>query len=114
MGDTYNITGQVGAVGREAKSEKNTFQQVSLNSSSDLSKLAEELTLLLAGMKNQPDAIDHFEELTVVKQAQEAAQQQDKPKLLEHLKSAGQWTFKVATDIGVNLAAEVIKKTMGM
>ena len=50
-GDTYNISGQAGAVGPGAHSHDNDFQQI--QSGIDLPKLAEELGRLRAAMKGE-------------------------------------------------------------
>jgi hypothetical protein len=60
-GDTYNISGQVGAVGPNSRAEHNTFNQIWNQSkdSIDLPKLAEELERLRTAMKqNASDDIE--------------------------------------------------------
>jgi len=105
--------GQAGAIGPDAKAEGNTFQQITLNSDNlDFPKLATELRVLLEAMKKQEGAVEHFQALNAVEQAEEAAKQQDAPKLLEHLKTAGDWTFKVATGIGTGLAVAALRQAM--
>jgi hypothetical protein len=116
MGDKYIISGQAGVVGKNARSKNNSFQQIHLSSGQpiDLQKLAGELTRLRDHLKKQPLTEDQDLIVADIVQAKKAAEAKDGSKVLTFLKSAGQWGFGVATDIGATLAAEVIKKSMGM
>jgi hypothetical protein len=111
----FNNYGQAGSMGNDNQVTDNTFQNISLNlTQADLSKLDEELGRLLEAMKKRPDALSHVQDLAVVENAHNAAKQGDESKLLGHLKKAGKWSFDVATAIGVELLAEVLKKTAGL
>lgn len=46
--------------------------------------------------------------------AEESAKQKDGPKVVEYLKSAGKWAFSIAEKIGVDLAKEALKNSLGM
>ena len=61
MGDQYNVTGQIGAIGPNAKAENNTFNQVMQQAASnlDLPALAAELATLRNSMRNQATEIEH-------------------------------------------------------
>lgn len=76
----------------------------------DLSQLAEELIRLRGAMKLESQASPE-EDIAVaaVAAAEIAAQRGDKLGILQHLKEAGKWAFKVATEIGVSVAASVIE-----
>ncbi len=116
MGDNYMISGQVGAVGRGASSTGNTFQQIHLSSGQplDLNKLAEELTRLRDHLKKKAQTDDQDLAVADIVQAKKAVEKGDENKALGFLRSAGQWALGAATDIGTNLAAEVIKKSMNL
>ena len=44
--------------------------------------------------------------------AEQAANAGDKQGVLRHLKNAGKWAADIASKIGVNVASELIKKSM--
>ena len=110
--DTYNVHGQAGAVGRHAHAHDMTFQQVQAGGL-DLPKLAEELERLRAAMSQKAErSREQDKALGAVAEAADAAAGGDGAGVLRHLKRAGAWTLEVAKDIGVDVAAEVIKKAM--
>ena len=80
----------------------------------DLPKLAEELTTLRAAMKAEAVEVEHDEAVAQIGKAQIEAKAGNGEKALAHLKSAGKWAFDTATKIGTSVAAEVIKKSMGL
>ena len=57
---------------------------------------------------------DQFRELAEISNAEAAAKAGKGSKVVEHLKKAGKWTFDVATNIGTDVAEEVIKKSIGL
>jgi len=107
--DTYNISGQAGAVGPGAHAHDMTFQQNQAGGL-DLPKLAEELGRLRKAMKDS--ATGTPEQDKAVADAEDAATKGDEPTTLRYLKSAGTWTLGFAQKIGVGLAVEAIKKAM--
>jgi len=116
MGDQYNVSGQAGAIGPAAHAHDMTFQQIwnQMGSQTDLAALAGELAMLRAAMEkeaNQP-----FEKFAVgaVAAAEESARQKDGPKVIEYLKSAGKWAFSIAEKIGVGLAKDALKASLGL
>jgi hypothetical protein len=114
-GDTYNISGQAGAVGPNARAEHNTFNQTvnQGNDSLDLVALAAELTQLrIAIAKMQDPSPQAAIAVGEIAKAEIAAGEKDTPKVMGHLKVAGKWAFETATKIGTSIAAEVIKKSM--
>lgn len=111
VGDHYNITGQVGAVGRNAKAEGNTFNQLLQQTASniDLPALAAELETLRISMRKHATEIEHDQAVVCIGAAEISAKNQDGAGALEHLKSAGKWAFDVATKIGTAVAAKAIQ-----
>ena len=116
MQDVYKNKGQVGAMGNNANATNNTFQQMwqEEGSNIDISSLINELALLREEMRRKAVTPEHDMAVGEVASAEKAGKSDDAPKMLEHLKNAGVWTLECARDIGVDVAAEVIKKTLDM
>lgn len=116
MGDQYNISGQAGAVGPNAHAHDMVFAQTwnQLESKVDLAKLADELSRLREAMER--DAVAPAEKLATgaVAAAEQSAREKDGPKAIEYLKTAGKWALSVAEKIGVDLAKEALKSTLGL
>jgi hypothetical protein len=109
--DTYNISGQAGAVGPGAQAHDNVFQQI--QGAIDLPKLAEELRRLRNAMKGETTGTGEQDKaIGTIAAAEEAATKGDGQAALQYLKSAGGWTLKVAEKIGVSIATEALKKAM--
>jgi uncharacterized protein YjbI with pentapeptide repeats len=105
MGDTYNISGgQIGAIGQHASASGNTFQQIT----AELSRLHEAMRNAAANPAQNAAADE-------VAKAEQAAKQQNEPKMRQHLKNAGKFALDCAKTIGTDVAAEYLKKmTLGM
>ena len=110
-GDTYNVSGQAGAVGPSAHAHDNTFQQI--QSGGDLPKLAEELGRLRVAMKGEATGTrEEDKAIGTVAVAEEAAAKGDGSAALRYLKSAGEWTLAIAEKVGVPVAIEALKRAM--
>ena len=116
MGDKYEIQGQAGAVGPGAHAHDIIFNQVwnQLSREIDIANLTEELTVLRKAMKKDAETLEHDTAVGEIAVAETAAKANDGPKALEHLKKAGKWAFGVAEKIGTTLAAEALKKALGL
>jgi hypothetical protein len=116
MGDQYNISGQAGAVGSNAHAHDMTFNQIGsqLENSVDLLQLADELSTLRQAMVKEAIELDHSIAVGDVAKAEQAAKSKDATKVAEYLKSAGKWTLDIASKIGVPLAIEALKRSMGI
>lgn len=116
MGNTYNISGQAGAVGDNAQAHDNTFNQIADHLQSvDLDELAKQLgELQQAIAAKQADSPQAAIALGEVAKAEIAAQEKKLSKVVEHLKAAGQWTLDFAKEVGKDVVAEAIKQSMGM
>jgi hypothetical protein len=109
--DTYNVSGQAGAVGPDAHAHDNVFQQS--QAGIDLPKLSEELGRLRNAMKDEATGTRGQDKaIGVVADAEEAATRGDCPAVLQYLKSAGEWTLGIAEKIGVDVAIEALKRAM--
>jgi hypothetical protein len=116
MGDQYNVSGQAGAVGNNAHAHDMTFTQTwnQLEGKIDLAKLAEELARLRAAMDQQAAAPGEKLATGAVAAAEQSARQNDGPKTVEYLKTAGKWALGVAEKLGIELAKEALKGALGM
>lgn len=114
MGDHYRVDGQAGAVGREAKAESNTFNQIKASAPTDLSTLAVELQSLRAALRERATTPDEDVAVAAVAQAMVAAEDGSDKDVQSHLKQAGRWALGVATTIGTTVAAGAIRSALGM
>ena len=116
IGDTYNINGPTGAVGPQANASDINFNQLwgEVSSEIDLPKLAEDLLQLRQELKEKAKEDEHYRAIAEISEAEKAAKEGKGPKVLEHLKNAGRWTFSVAEKIGTSLVTAALKKALGL
>jgi hypothetical protein len=116
MSSDTNIAGQGGAQGRYAHGHDMTFNQVvsQVDKTVDLEKLANERGKLREAMTQEAKETSHYLAVGEGAKAEEAAKAKASSKVVESLKAAGKWTLDVATKIGVSLATDVLKQSMGM
>jgi hypothetical protein len=116
MGDTYNVSGQAGAVGPNAHVHDVNFTQTwqQMQSSVDTSQLANELATLRAELERQGTEPAQKMAAGAVAAAEASARQNDGPKALEYLSSAGKWALDVAEKIGVAVATAAIRAALGV
>ena len=114
-GDNY-VTGQAGAVGPNAHAHDMSFQQFATQVASDLDlpRLAVELVTLRQALVGEMKSAEHGMSLGQVAAAEAAASKGDGPTVIKHLKGAGQWALDVATKLGLAIASEALKKSLGM
>jgi hypothetical protein len=113
MGDTYNVSGQAGAVGQNAHARDMNFNQVVNHF--DLPALAKQLGELREEMAKKQDsspqaAITQGE----AAKAEIAAKEGNTSKVFEYLKSGGQGLLDIAKETGKELLTAAIKASMGM
>ena len=63
-------------------------------------------------MKTAKSAAD-YQQLTLVAEAEEYAEKQDGSKMMEVLSKAGEGLFDFAKDVGVEITAKLLAKSMG-
>jgi hypothetical protein len=117
MGDIYNVSGQAGAVGPNAKSEHDTFVQ-SVNSEQipDLSVIATQLQIIRLAMKDRlasGSTAEQDDQIGQIAKAQIAAEKGDGDGVMAHLKNAGSWALDVAKEVGAEVVAKLLAKLMG-
>jgi len=116
MGDQYHISGQAGAVGPNAHAHDINFNQAwaQMAGKPDLAALADELQRLRTAMAAEAVAPEQHAAGGNVAAAEASARQGDGPSTLKYLKSAGKWALGVAEKIGVDLAKDALKGTLGL
>jgi hypothetical protein len=114
-GDTF-ITRNAGAVGPHATAHNTTITEHhgAPLAGVDLSALAVQLGSLKQAMKADAQDTSHFEAVAAISAAEDAAKKNDGSTTFAKLKTAGNWAFETATKIGVSVAAEALKKTIGL
>jgi uncharacterized protein YjbI with pentapeptide repeats len=113
MNDTYNVSGQAGAVGQNAHAHDMTFNQVVNHF--DLPALAKQLGELREEMVKRQDSSPQ----SVIVQgeaakAELAAKEGNTSKVIEYLKAGGQGLLDIAKETGKELLTAAIKASMGM
>lgn len=114
----YKAEGNVGAMGDNASATNFTQNSLKydLPDNFDYSKLRTELQSLKLHLQENKDEnnSEHLDAISSVIKAEKSASEKDKKGVLDYLKKTGNWALNAATQIGATLAAEVIKKSMGM
>ena len=111
MGDTtINISGgQQGAVGPGAQAHD--FTQVSNKTET----LGDGLGRLRAELERMPDKQpEHYMSLANVASAEKEAKAGNEAKAIDYLKKAGKLALDLATKIGVTVATEAVKGSLGL
>lgn len=106
---------QIGAVGSNAKSVKNKFQQniYSIPDNINFESLSKELKKLMEELKEKADSPKEFKAVSEVVEALDASKDKNGNKVVEHLLNGGKWVFNTAKEIGVSVVAELINRQMG-
>lgn len=114
-GDQINNYGQAGALGRYATGMINYRQQwTAIEDEVDLVALARELEQMRRQIQKSASSRSDFVQLGVLAEAEEHAEKREGSKTLETLSKAGMGLLGVAKDIGTDLAAKVIAKSLGL
>ncbi len=84
-----------------------------------LDELAKQLATLREAVKTtelDPSTTEEDRDIAVgqLRQAEKAAENDDGPGALAHLKTAGAWLLKVTTSVGVPIAIAAIKAALGI
>lgn len=74
--------------------------------------MARDLEILKNQLQNQAKTPKQKQAVIEVAMAEDEAKAKNGPKMIEYLKKGGKWTLDTATEIGTNVAAEVIKKAL--
>ena len=109
-----DVHGNVGNIGSHSAPVISIVKHNSNPQAEDLKGLAEELARLRLELKRCAETVDHDRAIVAVGEAEEAARKNDTSIVTEKLKVAGAWALDIASKIGVNVAAEALKKTIGL
>lgn len=112
-GDKYENSGQVGAMGRNAKVGSVSFD-MSRSTGAELSELAKELQKLVSALSAAATTDQERAQIDALNAAEQAAAAGDKSKLTAALKGVGPWALGAATAIGTGLAVAAIKGAAGI
>ncbi len=106
-----SVDAQSIAAGQNARAVTNIANQ---DLGLDLPELAKELEQLRMALRKEATDREHDAAVVAVGDAAEAAKQGNGSEVLDHLKKAGKWALDVATKIGVSIASDALKKSLGM
>lgn len=112
-GDTYNV-GQGVGVGRNVTMNNTTVNQAQGQEKLDLPTLADQLAKLRGEMKKEATTPEHDVSVGAIAAAESAAKKGDEKSTLEHLQDAGKWALELGIKIGVPVAIEAIKRSVGL
>lgn len=113
-GDQYEVTGRAGAVGPNAHVDSARMEQIwtRLADEIDMDRLRGELDSLRQELMARRLTADDDRVILEITQAAQAAEQGNGPGILSHLARTGRWALSTAKDIGVDLAAAMIKELL--
>jgi hypothetical protein len=112
-GDQFNITGQVGAAGRNSQGIVNVNERwQQMEGTIDLPKLAIELEQLRLVYLKPGSTRDDVKQAALLGDAAEAAENGDGSGVAAKLANAGPSVLKMARDIGTDVVAKVIAELM--
>ena len=98
--------------------ELNDYQQIWFDFQASIDdnryKLIKELSSLRKTLKDKSHSIEQDQAVGKIADAEQAAKSGDGASVIRHLKSAGKWVLDVSTNLGTNIATELIKKSMGL
>jgi hypothetical protein len=116
MGDQNINYGQAGAMGRGSTGTIDNYDKAwqQMAGSVDLNVLAAELSQLRGALRQKPTTVDEDKSIATVAEAEAEAKNGNGPGAIAKLAKAGTWVLGVAKEIGVTLAAEVLKKSIGL
>jgi hypothetical protein len=107
--------GQAGVVGDNGRSDNNTFVQGAPKLDAvDLAQLATALGELRRAIRQADASGEHDVELGELKKAEDAAKAGESGKVAQFLKASGQWALDFATKLGVEVAKDALKSTLGL
>lgn len=114
----YKTEGNVGILGDNVSVTNFTQNNLvyHLPANLDLRELSFELQTLKNHLQSTKDENndEHLDTLSNIIKAEKSANNEDRKGVVGFLKQTGKWALDAATEIGTSLAAEVIKKSMGI
>lgn len=115
QGDQYINNGIAGAIGPHSNGTINVQQQwTAIQNEIDFNALTTELEQLKKHLQQSALSSSDFQRLALLSEAEEHAKKRDGSKAMEVLAKVGNCALDVAKDIGTEIAAKVIAKSMGL
>jgi hypothetical protein len=112
-GDQFNNYGTTGAIGPNSVGMINVHQQwTAIQNDIDLNDLPGELEQLRKHLQQRASSSADYQQLALLTEAEEHAKKHDGGKAMEVLSKVGKGVLDVAKDIGTEIAAKVIAKSM--
>lgn len=98
--------------------ELNDYKQIWFDSQASMddyeNKLIKDLSDLREALKTKSRTVEQDQAVGKIADAEKAVLLEDGPTVIKHLKKAGKWVLDVSTNLGTNIATELIKKSMGL
>lgn len=114
-GDQINNYGNAGAIGRHSVGTINQqYRWAAIENQVDLSQVALELQTLRGELMKTAKTPADFQRLTLVAEAEQYAEKNDGPKVMEALLRSGKWLFDFATQVGTDITAKLLAKAIGL
>jgi hypothetical protein len=111
----YNNYGQSGAMGPHSVGSIHYQQQWAASANQvDLSQLISELQALRTELMKTAKTPADFQQLGLVAEAEQYAEKQDGPKVMEVLSKTGKGLLDFAKDVGTEITAKLLAKSMGL
>ena len=115
QGDQFNNYGITGAIGPNTVGTINVQQQwTAIHNQVDFNALTGELEQLRKHLQQSASSSSDYQQLALLSDAEEHAKKHDGNKAMEVLSKVGKGVLGVAKDIGTEIAAKVISKSMGL
>jgi len=114
-GDQFNNYGIAGAIGPNSLGTINFQQQWrAIQDEVDLNALTGELEQLKKHLQQSASSSSDYQRLALLSEAEEHVKRRDGSKAIEVLSKVGKGALDVAKDIGTEIAAKVIAKSIGL
>jgi hypothetical protein len=116
MGDKNVNYGQAGAIGRQSTGTIVNYSQAwqQMKDTIDLDALGSELAKLRSSLREKAQTPEEDKAVATIGEAELEAKKGNGAGVLSKLALAGTWVLGVAKEIGVKLATEALKKSLGM
>jgi hypothetical protein len=115
QGDQYINNGIAGAIGPHSVGTINIQQQwTAIQNEVDLNALTSELEQLKRHLQQSASSSFDYQTLALLSEAEEHTKKHDGSKAMEVLSKVGKGALDVAKDIGTEIVAKVIAKSMGL
>jgi hypothetical protein len=106
--------GNAVAIGRNSVGTINQQQWATAANQVDLSQIVSELQTLRTELIKTAKTPADFQQLSIIAEAEQYAERQDGPRVMEALSKSGKWLFDFATHVGTDITAKLLAKAIGL